>query len=172
MPMLRSLPLCLCLSLAIGGCAQISTSRFNPLNWFGPSQPVAQPVAQTTDAAAPDTALRPLVPENRQVVVTDARVLVAQITELRIEPLPSGAIIRATGIATTQGFFNAELVPVGVENGRLTLEFRVESPTGFAPTGTAATRRITVALEIDNAGLAAIRSIRVQAAQNALQSSR
>lgn len=166
--MLRSLPLCLSLCLAISGCAQISGSRFNPLNWFGPSQNVAQPA----DAAAPDAALRPLVPENRQVAITDARVLVGQITELRIEPLPSGAIIRATGIAATQGFFNAELVPVGVENGRLTLEFRVESPTGFAPTGTVATRRITVAYEIDTAGLADIRSIRVQAAQNALQTSR
>ncbi|MDG2452607.1 MAG: hypothetical protein P8M63_07195 [Paracoccaceae bacterium] len=155
--MLRTLSLTLCLGLTVAGCARVADSRFNPLNWFGQSS--------EEQTVAPQD-LRPLVPTNRVERVGDARALVAQITALSVERTPSGALIRAKGIAATQGGFNAQLVPTGIENGTATFAFRVEVPAGFQALGSTSSREITVARAISTQELAGIRQIRVQAAQN------
>jgi hypothetical protein len=161
--MLRSLTLILCLGLMLSGCAKLANSRLNPLNWFGPSAPVANTTA--------DGALRPLVTAE-QATVVDTRVLIDQIVEMQVEPTTSGAILRATGLAATQGFYNAELVLAASENGDVTYDFRVAAPAGFEAIGTEASRRITVALELSNAQLAGIGNITVRGAQNARGSRR
>lgn len=161
--MLRPLITVICLALMLSGCARLATSRLNPVNWFGPSAPVAN--------TTPDGALRPLVAVGEAVAV-DTRVVIDQIIALQIEPTRSGAILRATGLAATQGFYNAGLVLAASDNGDVTYDFRVAAPAGFEAIGTEASRRITVALELSAAELAGLRSVTVRGAQNARESRR
>ena len=114
--MLRSFTTIVCLGLMLSGCARLAESRLNPVNWFGRSAPVV--------ATTPDGELRPLVPVGEGLAV-ETRAVIDQIVEMQIEPTRSGAILRATGLAATQGFYNAELVLAGSENGDLTYDFRV-----------------------------------------------
>ena len=162
-PMLRPLPLALCLILTVTGCARIAESRFNPLNWFGRS---------TAVAAQPDGTIRPLIPSARTTVVVDNRMLVSVITSMAIERTVSGAIIRASGITPTQGYFNAQLVPVAQESGVLVYEFRVEAPAGFEAVGSEASRTITVARVLSADELAGVQAVRVQGAQNGREARR
>jgi len=161
--MLRPLPLALCLILTVTGCARLAESRFNPLNWFGRS---------TAVAAQPDGTIRPLIPAGRTAVVVDNRVLISVVTEMAIERTVSGAIIRASGVTPTQGYFNAQLMPVAQQGGVLAYEFRVEAPTGFEAVGTEASRTITVARVLSAAELAGVQVVRVQGAQNAREARR
>lgn len=143
----------LILITALPGCARLRDSRFNPLNWFGPGQ----------EAAVADLYVRP----------EDPRALVAQVTELRVEPYPGGAIVRATGVPPSQGYWQAELVAQEVdENGRLVYEFRVFPPLEPAAPGTPYSRQITVAASISSVALQGVGTIVVQGAGNALSSGR
>ena len=161
--MLRTTLLSTAVLLTLSGCARISDSRLNPFNWFGNS-------TEATAVAPADR--RPLVPEGRRVAIVDSRPMVQTITALSIDRAPSGAIVRATGVAPTQGYFNAELVEVGISNGVLMLEFRAQAPTGFQAQGSARSREINAGYIIDTTTLAGIRSVRVQAATNARTSGR
>ena len=156
--MRHTLTLILCLGLVLTGCARLAESRLNPLNWFGRSAPV---VATTADGQ-----IQPLVPPG-QAAAQDMRVVIDQIVDLQIEQTSSGAIVRATGLAATQGFYSAELVLASSADGNLVYDFRVMAPEGFEAIGTEASRRITVALELSVAELAGLRSVTVRGAQNA-----
>ncbi|HKL70850.1 hypothetical protein [Salibaculum sp.] len=144
------------------GCARLAESPVNPLNWFGGNDGSAR-----TATTAPQE-VRPLVPTGRQVIVTDSRVPVQRITALSIERTPYGAIVSATGQADSPGYFNAELVPVSVEGGELTLELRAEAPPTFEAGRPARSRQVTVAYTMDAAQLATLRSLRVTGAGNSL----
>ena len=141
------------LTTALGGCARMKDSRFNPLNWFGQARP----------AAVTDLYVRP----------DDARALVAQVTVLKVEPYPGGAIVRATGVPPTQGYWEAELVAQPLdEQGRLVYEFRVFPPPVPAAAGTPFSRQVTVAAALSNIKLQGVTSIVVQGAGNALSARR
>ena len=143
----------LVLAMGLGGCAGFSTSRYNPANWFGKSQPDVV----TTLYVPPD----------------DPRILVAQVTLLKVEPYPGGAIVRATGLPPTEGYWHAELVPQPVDDkGRLVYEFRISPAVADATTGTPYTRQITVAASVSTIKLQGVSSIVVQGATNALSSRR
>jgi hypothetical protein len=159
--MRHKLTLILCLGLTLTGCSRFADSRLNPLNWFGRSAPVV--------ATTPDGQPVPLV---TQTAAQDTRVVIDQVIEMQIEPTTSGAIVRATGLAATQGFYNAELVLAGSADGNVIYDFRVAAPAGFEAIGTEASRRITVALDLSAAELAGIRSVTVRGAQNARESRR
>ena len=156
--MRHTLTLILCLGLVLTGCARLAESRLNPLNWFGRSAPV---VATTADGQ-----IQPLVPPG-QAAAEDTRGVINQIVDLQIEQTSSGAIVRATGLAATQGFYSAELVLASSADGNVVYDFRVAAPAGFEAIGTEASRRITVALELSVAELAGLRSVTVRGAQNA-----
>lgn len=158
--MRKLLPLTLCLTLAAAGCARIAETRLNPFNWFGSSQATA-PV----DASGQ---VQPLVPAGAETQVVDARVLVSQVVSMEVARSPSGAIVRATGLAPAAGAFNAQLVPVRFDGGTLVLAFRVELPA--APVS--GNRQVTAARLIPFDELATIRSVQVQGQQNARGSSR
>ena len=81
--------------LALGSCASISQSRFNPFNWFGKGE--AQAVSTETAHAA-DPAL------------ADPRPLVADVISLSVERASGGAIVAAVGTVPAQGFWDAELL--------------------------------------------------------------
>jgi hypothetical protein len=161
--MLRRIFLCSAVLLTLSGCARIADSRLKPFNWFGQSQDA--PVTETGE-------IRPLVPAGRTVNIVDARPMLQSVTALSVDRSPTGAIVRATGVAPTQGFFNAELVNAGISGAVLTLEFRAQAPLGFEAEGSAASRQINTAFAIDAEDLSTIRRVRVQAATNARTAAR
>ena len=139
----------LALCAALAGCG--FSARLNPLNWFERS------------TEAPTT----LLPEGATFDV-ERRGYVDQITELTIEPLPGGAIVRATGLPPVQGRWDAELTregdPVG---GVLTLAFRVAAAPTPQPVGPPASREVVVATFLPDTVLRQVRTVRVEAARNA-----
>ena len=90
--MKATLPILLSATIVLTGCERISTSRFNPLNWFGSVEPAA-PVDATTGE------LLPLTPANADSVI-DARTLAGTIVSMSVERTSDGAIVRATGTTT------------------------------------------------------------------------
>lgn len=150
-------------AVTVTGCARLADSRINPMNWFSRSQ---------ADVTTPTGEIKPLVNANRTTQTVDNRSLLSSVSAMSIDRTPGGAIVRATGLAATQGFYNAQLVLAGVENGVMTLEFRAQSPSDIQISGPAATREITAARALSNDELLGIRTIRVVAATNSRSSRR
>ena len=97
----------------------------------------------------------------------------AQVTLLKVEPYPGGAIVRATGLPPTQGYWSAELVAQPLDDqGRLVFEFRVFPPPEPVAAGTPYSRQITVAAALGTIALQGVSTIVVQGASNALSAGR
>jgi hypothetical protein len=133
----------------LAGCAGMAQSRLNPMNWFAPR-------------AASQTEVMLQAP-------ADTRALIETIVDVQIEKTPSGALLRATGRAATQGYWQADLV-VGTadEDGNLPVEFRVIPAPPGAAVSTPRSREITAAVSLRADTLASARRITVQGGQNAL----
>ena len=154
-------------SLLVSGC----NSRINPVNWFGGGR--------SAPVAAPEE-VNPLIPASggggifKRPEAEDVSVPIASVTELRIEPDLSGAIVTATGIASRQGAFGAELRPTSEdlvpENGVLTFDFVVAYPEYRTSTGSEQSRRVVVGYDLSRQDLEGVRSIRVVGQNNALES--
>lgn len=162
---MRAIFLGTAVALTLSGCARLSNLPLNPLDWFAPSQ-------ETAAVETEPRAQAPLVDQSRRIQVVDNRPLVQTVDSLGIDRTTTGAIIRASGTAPTQGYFNAQLVNAGVANGVLTLQFRAQSPNGVEVAGSARSRTINAAYVIDTADLSGIQTVRVEAAENARTSAR
>ena len=125
-------------------------SRLNPMNWFGG--------AREEQVEADPEALQD----------TDPRPLVAELVSLTVDPLPSGALITATGRPARQGYWQAELVETSREEGRITFQFRIFPPPGETPSGAPASRDVIVATDLSEQDLAGIREIVVEGANSRL----
>ena len=123
----------------LAGCG----GKLNPLNWFG---------ARTKPVAAVSVA-----------VPSDPRPLIATITALRLEDVPSGALLTATGRGAAVGSWQADLVALPVQDGVLTLAFRAWPGT---TAGSARTREVTAGLHLSHKDLAGLSRIVVQGAEN------
>jgi hypothetical protein len=146
--------LALILSVALAGCGAVRESRLNPFNWFGRSAP-AEKVAVQTDPAA------------------DPRPLVETVTDMKVDSFPGGAIVRATGLTPTQGWWEAELVAQPIdEKGVLVLEFRLLPPVTPTDVNTPKSRTVTVGTSLSDIKLAQISKIIVQGETNARASAR
>ncbi|MCU0801610.1 MAG: hypothetical protein MUD11_07515 [Rhodobacteraceae bacterium] len=147
--MQKSLPLLLICVTLVAGCGGFRDSRLNPLNWFGRSETV------TTLAPAP---------------AEDPRALVADVIDMQIDQLPGGAILRATGRAPTQGYWQAELVlreGPDQDPAAQIYDFRIFPPLTPTASGTPQSREVTVAVYLSDIDLAGLQSITVQGAANA-----
>ena len=94
----------------------------------------------------------------------DTRVLIPRIAALRLDPIPGGAILVATGLAPTQGWYDGTLAPANrgeAVGGILTFEFRAMAPADGAPVGTERSREVVVGHYITDIRLAATRQIAV-----------
>lgn len=137
-----------CLAAMVGGCSGYSESGWNPSNWFGGSEPRETIV----------------LPEGE----TDGRPLVETVLSLSVEPMPGGAIIRARGQTPTQGWWQAELVPLDLDDaGALVYEFRIVPPLGTTAVNTPQSRQVDVAIFVSDIKLSNVREIVVQGATNA-----
>ncbi|WP_439123469.1 hypothetical protein [Marivita sp.] len=155
-------------TVALTGCATINESRFNPLNWFGSSQP---------DPAALDVAnaeVNPLIPRRRISFFRNnqpeafAGQPIAEITELLVERRPGGAIIRATGQASRIGPFDVRLMgdEAASADGVLVFDLKALQQPGPRSTNPRA-RQVTVGLWITDQDLRGVRTITVRGANNA-----
>ncbi|MAQ82521.1 MAG: hypothetical protein CMH12_04740 [Maritimibacter sp.] len=138
------------LGLSVAGCGAMSESRLNPANWFGRSE------TTVSDTSNP---------------YQDPRALIGDVTELRLEKIPGGAIVRATGVATRQGYYDGELVPANngmVVDGVLAFHFRVSPPLTATRVSTVRSREIIVGQFLSDQTLAQVRAIQVNGANNAL----
>lgn len=137
-----------------GGLAACGQSRLNPFNWFGRSEQRAKL-------------------DEVPVVAADPRALAAEVVSMSVDALPGGAIIRATGRAPTQGWWDAELVPRDLgEDGVLVLDFRVFPPITATDVNTPQSREVTVAIYLSDIKLAPLTEIVVQGQGNARSSRR
>ena len=143
--------------LTLGACGKVRESRLNPFNWFGRS--AERTVTQTAAPAMPD----------------DGRILVTQVTDMEVARQPGGAIVRATGLPPTQGFWDASLVaensgdPV---DGVLTFRFVVAEPFSASRVSTPQSREVTAAAYVSNIKLDNVQQIVVLGAQNSRSSRR
>jgi hypothetical protein len=130
--------------IAVAGCGAVQ--RLNPFTWFDGG---SQPVVQTRVAAAP------VMP------------LVAQVTSLEVAPTIGGAIVSATGLPPTQGYWDAELERApSPDPATLVLRFRAVPPPGPAPAGTVPSREVLAGTRLTNGDLAGIRTIAVEGQVN------
>mgnify|MGYP003417419154 FL=1 len=147
------------LVLALAGCGGFRDSRLNPLNWFGRSQ------------EGPAT----LTPKDGYSA-EDPRPLVAEVTALSIEQTDGGAIVSATGLPPTQGWWDAELIAdndgLPNEDGVLTYRFVVVPPPGQRRVSTAQSREVTAGDFLSNIDLQTISSVVVQGQANSRSVSR
>lgn len=159
--MQKPLTLLLTASLLLAGCGGWRDSGLNPGNWFGKSR------SERTQAAAE---ANPLLPKTTKSIFAkpdpeDLSVPIAQVTLLRVEPTPSGAIIYAEGVANRQGPYQVELRPVTTPEeeaeGVLSLSFRVVYPRRPTGMGSEFSRTVHAAHSLTKAELSGIRSVRV-----------
>ncbi|WP_460273415.1 hypothetical protein [Celeribacter sp. ULVN23_4] len=147
------------------GCASVQESRFNPLNWFGKSEPVA-----VDENGQQIVTLKSLAPRKGYPVFVDSRPLAPTISDVKVVQSASGAIITATALLPSTGYFDAQLVPAASERSdTLVFEFRLRAPESAAPTGNAAQRKITAARSLSFDEIAGIHTIIVQGAEGARQ---
>ncbi|MFN3938033.1 MAG: hypothetical protein ACK4KW_10670 [Gemmobacter sp.] len=138
--------------LVLTGCATVRESRLNPLNWFGRSQAA------------------PAVPGAR----ADGRVLVDEVTFLAIERTNNGAIVRATGLPPTQGWWDGALERDLTEDrpGEIVYRFVLKPPPESLRVSTPQSREVTVAVWLSDIRLEDVRRITVSGARNARTVSR
>ncbi|NNE53060.1 MAG: hypothetical protein HKN30_11745 [Sulfitobacter sp.] len=166
--MRKTLILLLVSSLALAACGAVRESRINPFNWFGPSR--SEPVQSQENT-------NPLIPRGGGLF-SRARAEEAiyvglpfeQITDLKVEKVPGGAIIRATGLAARQGIYAVQLTPENEEEAAVdgVLTYRLEGvrPTRATPVGAKPTREVTAARRLTDRELRGVRTIRVEGQQN------
>ncbi len=132
----------------VSGCATVRESRLNPVNWFGSDEETIEPIEEEGER----------------------RPLVSVITGLVIERTPGGAIVRATALPGSQGWFAPELVPTTSDGdpveGVLSYAFRAVPPEVPTRQSTPQSRELSAAVFIPNLVLERVRSIRVTGAQN------
>lgn len=142
----------LALALGLGACGPVRESRLNPMNWFG---------RDSTET---------LVPSGGWGTGTDRRALVPFVTEMEVIQTTGGALLRASGLTATQGYWDVELRALNDErpvDGALIYEFVVAAPRTQTPVSTEASRTVTAGVKIANTRLGGVRRIEVRGAQNA-----
>lgn len=159
-------PLLLCSALALAGCGGgLANSWVNPVNWFGNSR---------SEAVDPRAATNPLIPARkgnmfRRGKAEYAGVPVDQITALRIERRPGGAIVHTVGVTDVIGYHNVRLEPDnenGPVDGVLAYTLKAERPSSTVGVGGEAARQINAAVFLTDQELNEIKTITVRGARN------
>ena len=139
-----------------GSSGSGSSASLNPFHWFGRAK------SRKATSALPAKA-------------ADSRLLVDQVATLRVEKTPGGAIIRATGLPPTQGYWDGALVPENGEKpvkGVLTYRFVIAQPVGYQAVSTPRSREVVIARALSRIKLEGVRQIRVIGQRNQLTSRR
>ena len=167
--MRKTLTLLLAATLVLSACATVRDSRVNPFNWFGQSR--SEPIAQAENT-------NPLIPRSGGLFSrgsAEEEVYVGrpfeQVTNLTIERVPGGAIVRATGLAARQGYYAVQLTPENEaeepEDGVLTYRLEGVRPPNRTAVGAQPTREVIAARRLSDQQLRGVRQIRVEGQLNA-----
>jgi hypothetical protein len=149
------------LSLVLGLAACDGGINLNPLTWFS--------------GANTEEGLVALEPADGWPEDTDRRLVVDQVTALKIEHTTAGAIVHATGLPPRLGYWDAELVAEndGVPvNGVISYVFRIATPRWATNSSTLYARSVEVAAFIPNSVLRDVTTIKVLGERNALSARR
>ena len=141
----------LAMALALSACGPVRDSRLNPMNWFGRS---------STETIAP---------RGGWSTETDRRALVPVVSTMEVIQTTGGALLTASGVTETQGWWDVELRPVNrgrPVDGALIYEFVVAAPRSQTPASTQASRTVTAAVKIAQPRLAGVRRVVVRGADN------
>ena len=133
--------------LLLAGCGGgFGASSFNPMNWFRSG-------GAETEALVPVAAL-----ERR-----DTRPLVEDITDVAVERVPGGAILRARARVAATGWYGADLAaePARSGAGVLAFSFRAQPPDAAVPQAGPASRRLVAGIFLSEEDLAGVRQIQV-----------
>ena len=165
-----SLSVLLIASLTVGACGVVRESALNPVNWFGRSTSVA---IDPTDSKP----VNPLIPQssglfgNRNAPEVYIGEPFEEITDLTVERIAGGAIVRATGLADRQGIYSVQLTPANEDgtpvDGVLTYRLEGIEPVSNTAIGGPATREVTAARKVTDQQLRGVSTIRVEGLRNA-----
>ena len=163
--MRRVIPALLVATLTLSGCGMVRDSWVNPMNWFGRSE------------AVPVEGRNPLIPETNRLTGNKDRpyggVPVEKITDVAVERVPGGALIRVTGVASRQGAWDVRLVARGApEKGVLSYDLMAVYPSKTTLRGPEQARTVTAALRLTDQQLDGVRQIRALGETNARASRR
>jgi hypothetical protein len=111
--------------------------------------------------------LRPTPPVSA-ADAAEASVLVPYIQEAAAERGLRGTILRVRGVTPTQGYFDAELRPIGAEGGVVLYEFRAKPPLEPQAVGPERTRLLTAADFLSVRELRDITNARIVGAGNSV----
>lgn len=172
--MSKTVSLLLAATLTLSACGAVRDSRVNPFNWFGQSRSVAVEPQEQTNPLIPTRA--GLFGNARAEEKIYAGTPFDQVTDLTVERIPGGAIIRATGLAARQGSYDVRLTPVNEDEEAVdgVLAYRLERvlPDRRTNVGNEPTREVIAARRVTDQNLRGVRVIRVEARRNAVESRR
>ncbi|MEP5152041.1 hypothetical protein [Planktotalea sp.] len=156
--------LMLCSALALAGCGGgLSNSWVNPVNWFGNSRSGPVENASSTNPLIPPRRLG-----TRPKAVYQGRPI-DQISELRVERRPGGAIIHAVGVGEVIGYYDARLTPDSIDgpiNGVLGYTLEAVRPASTVGVGGQGAREVNVAVFVSDQELRDVKTIVVKGARN------
>lgn len=173
--MRKSIAVLMVTGLTLAGCSSWQASRVNPGNWFGRSKSAEVAV----NASAEE--INSLIPENTKsglfsrpdTETEDFSVAIANVTELKVEKTPTGAIIYAIGLASRQGAYGVRLRRnEEAEESTLDYSFRALYPADPTPVGSDTSRTLRVAVSLTHQDLAGVKLIRVSSEGNARETRR
>lgn len=182
-------------TMTLAGCSGLRDSRANPMNWFGQSQSERLVESSTPPAPGDRQTGNPLIEEpktrrsnarnqstldgsgilsrrNREQVYEGT--LIDEVTALRVERVPTGAIVRVTGLPQREGAFDVRLVqvnPDGPVNGVMEYTLNAYQPVATRQ-GSPRTRAVEVGTFLSSEDLQQITEIRVVAERNSRVSAR
>jgi hypothetical protein len=166
--MRKSILVLLLAGMTLAACGSMRDSRINPLNWFGGSRAEARASVENTN---------PLIPKRTGVFQRRAEgpyagLPVDQVTALKVDRAPGGAIVHVEGLAATQGSYDVKLVKEDSDRPD-TLVYTLKALVPPNPRiGTQHSRALAAATFVTTNDLAGIRTIRVLGARNARSTSR
>lgn len=137
--------------LVLGACGSVRDSRLNPMNWFG---------RDSTET---------LAPSGGWATEVDRRALVPVVTEMELIQTTGGALLRASGVTQTQGWWDAELREVNDGrplDGALIYEFVLAAPRTQTAVSTEVSRTVTAGVKIPTPRLAGVQRVIVRGAGN------
>ena len=146
-------------TVVLAGCG---SSNYNPMNWFGKSRSEVVTTGSTN----------PLIPKPRAMKRPKpvyAGTAVDQITQLKIERRPGGAVILVSGVTDVLGYYDAKLTPENDGDpvkGVLQYTLNAVRPANPIGVGSQAARTITAAVALTDQDLVDVRKIEVIGARN------
>lgn len=157
-------PLLICSALALAGCGGgLANSVVNPMNWFGNAR---------SEVIDPEYAGNALIPSRglsqRPAAIYQGQAI-DQISELRLERRPGGALIHVIGVGDVIGYYDARLEPDNAEgavNGVLAYTLKAVRPATSVGVGGKAAREISVARFVSDQDLAGVKTVTVRGARN------